>query len=179
MRHPSLRYRPSTALQALVAAIAVSMLAGCASRAAMDARHEQSLQRWKGATRAELLAAWGKPLLAKDADGTETLTYVTSDDIRTPQPMATYSAPTTGAPIVSMPIMAPTVPMRCTTRFQLRDGVVTGWTFEGLACGAPTRRRAPPFSRCKSDSCRCAWPRTAPRRRAPARPPAPRRGGSA
>jgi hypothetical protein len=127
--------RPVAILSVLVSAIAV---AGCASRASMDARYEQSLQRWKGATRADLLAGWGKPLLAQTSDGSETLTYTTSDDLRTAQPMPSYLSPSTGAPTVSMPTIAPVVPMRCTTHFQLRDGVVTGWTFEGLACGAPT-----------------------------------------
>jgi hypothetical protein len=28
--------------------------------------------------------------------------------------------------------------MQFTTRFALRNGVVTSWTFDGLVCGAPT-----------------------------------------
>ena len=42
-----------------------------------------------------------------------------------------------GAPMVAMATVAPTVPARCTTRFELHGGIVAGWTFEGLACGAP------------------------------------------
>jgi hypothetical protein len=112
-------------------------LAGCASRATMDARYDASLQRWKGATRAELAASWGKPLLDTAFAGVETLTYVVRDDIVDPATLPTYSNNAAGAPTVGVATGAPAVPMRCTTRFELRNGVVTSWTFEGLSCGAP------------------------------------------
>ena len=113
-------------------------LGGCASRASMDARYDASLQRWKGATRAELATSWGKPLLDTTVAGIETLTYVVRDDIVNPGTLPTYSNAAVGAPTVSVATVAPVVPMRCTTRFELRNGIVTSWTFEGLSCGAPT-----------------------------------------
>ena len=135
-------------LRPLPLALIALSLAGCASRADMDARYDASLQRWKGATRAQLLANWGKPMLATTAAGAETLTYVVRDDIVNPGGLPTYSsnnvggpatgAATGGAPVVSVATVAPVVPMRCTTRFELRNGVVTAWTFDGLLCGAPT-----------------------------------------
>ena len=112
-------------------------LGGCASRASMDARYDASLQHWKGAARAELVASWGKPLLDTTVAGIETLTYVVRDDIVNPGTLPTYSN-ITAAPTVSVATVAPVVPMRCTTRFELRNGIVTSWTFEGLSCGAPT-----------------------------------------
>jgi len=114
-------------------------LAGCASRATMDARYDASLQRWHGVARAELVAGWGRPLLASSADGVETLTYEVRDDIANGGSLPAYSNnATVGAPTVSVTTVAPRVPMRCITRFELRAGVVTSWTFEGLLCGAPT-----------------------------------------
>ena len=112
----------------------------------MDARYDASLQRWKGSTRAELVAAWGKPLSDSTAAGVATLTYEVRDDIVNPGRLPTYSASnptvlgggTTAAPMVSVATVAPVIPMRCTTRFELRNGVVTAWTFDGLLCGAPT-----------------------------------------
>jgi hypothetical protein len=118
-------------------AAALAGLAGCASQYTMEQRYDQSLQRWMGATRADLVKAWGKPLLDQAFLNEETLTWTVVDDIRTPQPMATYATPNGGAPIVLAPTIAPTVPSRCTTHFALRGGVVVGWKFEGLACGAP------------------------------------------
>jgi hypothetical protein len=117
---------------------ALAILTGCATGATMDARYDQSLQHWRGATRAELLAAWGEPLLAQAAGGVETLTWAINDGIRNPQTLPVYTMPTIGAPTVGVSTVAPTTPARCTTRFELRDGVVTGWKFEGLSCGAPT-----------------------------------------
>ncbi len=122
-------------------------LGGCASRASMDARYDASLQRWKGATRAELAASWGKPLLDATSVGVETLTYVVRDDMVNPGSLPTYSSNNIGttssggattAPTVSVATVAPVVRMRCTTRFELHNGIVTSWTFDGLLCGAPT-----------------------------------------
>ena len=121
---------------------ALAILTGCATRASMDARYDQSLLRWKGATRAELVAAWGPPTLVQPFLNELTLTWTRNDDVHPEQPVPAYSPAFTslaaGAPMVMAPTVAPTVPMRCTTRFTLRDDVVVGWKFEGLACGAPT-----------------------------------------
>ena len=121
-----------------VLAVAITALAGCASQATMAARYDQSLQRWKGATRADLVAAWGKPLQARTEGGVETLMWTSNDDMATHQAQPVPTTLPSGAISVNMPTSAAVVPMRCTTHFQLQDGVVTGWRFEGLACGAPT-----------------------------------------
>ena len=132
-------------LLSLLPLIAVTM-AGCASRADLDARYDASLQHWKGATRAELEAAWGKPLLVETADGGTAVTWVTHNDLDSHQ--GADAAPTVvarsggggGAPSVAviqgMPA-APVVPITCTTRFLLKDGRVVSWKFAGLGCGAP------------------------------------------
>ena len=135
-------------LRLLPLAIAASALAGCASRSSMDATYDASLQHWRGVSRAELVAGWGKPLLQTTVDGVETLTYVVRNDMVNPGSLPVYSSNNvgsiaggggaTGAPTVSAATVAPVVPMRCTTRFELRNGVVTSWTFDGLLCGAPT-----------------------------------------
>ena len=121
----------------LVATLALAF-AGCASRqGTMEARYEQSLQRWQGATRAQLEAAWGKPMLVQNFLNEVTLTWTVNDDMHPSQPMAAYSNMGMSAPTISVPTIAPAVPMRCTTRFTLRNDVVVGWKFDGLACGAP------------------------------------------
>ena len=115
---------------------ALAILPGCATRASMDARYDQSLMRWQGATRAELVAAWGPPTLVQPFLNEVTLTWTVKDDVHPEQPLPAYIPLPGGAPMVSAPTVAPTVPARCTTRFTLRNDVVVGWKFEGLACGA-------------------------------------------
>jgi len=117
-------------------AVAIAALAGCASQATMTARYGQSLQRWKDATRADLAAAWGRPLQARTAGDAETLTWTFNDDQANHQAQPIPSTLPSGAISVNMPTAAPVVPVRCTTRFQLRDGIVASWNFDGLACGA-------------------------------------------
>ena len=115
---------------------ALAILTGCATRASMDARYDQSLLRWKGATRAELVAAWGPPTLVQPFLNEVTLTWTRYDDVHPEQPVAAFMHSGSGMPILNAPTVAPTVPMRCTTRFTLRNDIVVGWKFEGLACGA-------------------------------------------
>jgi len=134
---------------ALLALAFAAAAAGCASKADMDARYQASLQRWQGATRADLEAAWGRPKFVQQAGDSQVLTWIVRMDVddrpgaATPgtvvvhQPSPTGPATvTTVAPALTM---APAqVPITCTTHFVLKDGRVTSWTFEGLGCGAPT-----------------------------------------
>jgi hypothetical protein len=131
--------RPRAALKTLAL---LATLAGCAATPTMDARYDASLQRWKGATRAELVAQWGTPLLGGTADGSEILTYVVRTDIDQRIDTPSLSVATVGnrATVISAPdaLADARPPISCTTHFVLRDGRVDSWTFEGLGCGAPT-----------------------------------------
>ena len=137
-------------MKALPALLLACALAGCASKASMDARYDASLQRWRGATRAELEAAWGRPARVDAVAGDTVMTWVVRTDIdNRPGPdgapvvvvarsggsaagvTPTVSVVTPGAPAPSI------VPITCSTHFTLKDGRVASWTFEGLGCGAP------------------------------------------
>ena len=130
--------------------LAVALLvAGCATKATMDARYDASLQRWKGATRVDLEAAWGRPTLASQSPDGQVLTWIVRVDIddraspsAPPTPIVVTSRTAGGGVSVttatpSLPTSA-TVPITCTTRFVIKDDRVASWTFEGLGCGAPT-----------------------------------------
>ncbi|MEO5690411.1 MAG: hypothetical protein ABIR54_23875 [Burkholderiaceae bacterium] len=115
--------------------------AGCASKASMDAQYDASLQRWQGATRAELEAKWGRPTLVQlGADG-GVLTWIVRNDAVDDRPGAVVIVRSGangdpghfmgGAPAPAV------VPITCTTRFAMKDGRVASWKFEGLGCGAP------------------------------------------
>lgn len=119
---------------------------GCADQASMNARYDASLQHWQGATRAELEAAWGKPLSTSATNGETVLTWIVRNDldgrpIPNGPPVAVVSRSGGGAnpaAVVSpgMPV-AVVVPITCTTHFAMRDGRVASWRFEGRGCGAP------------------------------------------
>ncbi len=128
------------------ALVAAALLAACASSADMEARYAQSLQQWKGAPADRLVATWGKPRLEETLpDGTKALTYVVRyDDLGSDRMSATtvVAAPAGGGPLGTRATTAgmltsAAVPITCTTRFVLQDGLVTSWTFKGLGCGAP------------------------------------------
>jgi hypothetical protein len=112
--------------------------AGCASKASLEAAYDASLQRWQGATRADLEAQWGKPMLVQPGAEGPMLTWVTRNDSLQDRPGAT-GAPSTGGQGMPVPgaISAASVPITCSTHFALKDGRVASWTFEGLGCGAP------------------------------------------
>lgn len=124
-------------------------VAGCASKASMDARYEASLLRWQGAPVADLVAAWGKPTLAQVTPDGQVLTWTVriDDDNRTDRNgVPLYTTAETGGSGVgpSVKTVSPTmptsvaVPLTCTTHFTIRNGRVASWKFEGLGCGAPT-----------------------------------------
>ncbi len=131
--------------RSLLPLFAALALAGCASRVDLDARYDASLQRWKGATRAELEAAWGRPALVEPADGGTALTWVVRTDVDSrPAPDGAPTVVVTpgrnGTPSVAVIPAAPALaamPITCVTRFLLKDGRVESWKFEGLGCGAP------------------------------------------
>ncbi len=115
----------------------------------MDARYDASLQRWRGATRAELEAAWGRPTLASQAPDGQVLTWIVHVDIdgrampgASPTPIVVTSRTAGGGVSVTTAAtsLSPSAaaPITCTTHFAIRDGRVASWTFEGLGCGAPT-----------------------------------------
>ena len=110
----------------------------------MDARYEASLLRWQGATRAQLEASWGRPALAQSTPDGDVLTWIVRTDIddRTasgaPPIVAVTRAGGTTVATATPALVAPPVPITCTTRFVLKDGRVAAWKFEGLGCGAPS-----------------------------------------
>ena len=133
-----------TMLLALAGALAAS---GCANKADMDARYDASLQRWRGATLAELEATWGKPRLALATPDGQVLTWVVRTDIDSRDvhgggPTVAVSQAPNGGGLQTTVVNAggPTsaqVPITCTTHFTFKDGRVASWKFEGLGCGAP------------------------------------------
>jgi len=126
--------RPFPALLALAAA-----LAGCAS-VDSQARYDQSLAKWKGASSRQLVASWGEPQRVETLPGTtRALTWVVHHDLENQGRLPDIVVAPASGNIIAMPgpPMAPVVPVTCTTRFVLVDDAVVSWSFDGVACGAP------------------------------------------
>jgi len=126
---------------------AALLASACASRSSLDAAYDASLQRWQGATRAELEATWGKPtLVAPGAEG-PVLTWVVRNDSLEDRPgtagagtvIVSHVGPgnTTVGTFVPGAMASAGAPITCSTHFSMKDGKVASWRFEGLGCGAP------------------------------------------
>ena len=114
----------------------LALTTACATRASMAARYDESLQHWRGATRADLVAHWGPPQAVRER--TAWNSSRTCARRRRQRGLAARArAGRRQRDDGGMPAFARRVPARCTTRFELHGGRVAGWTFDGLACGAP------------------------------------------
>ena len=135
-------------LPASIVLSTVLAAAGCADRASMDARYDASLQRWRGATRAQLEAAWGRPMSEAASGGATLLTWIVRTDLdgrpgpdRPPAVVVSRSGGGVSTTVRSVGVAAPgpaAAAITCATQFTLEDGRVVAWKFEGMGCGAPT-----------------------------------------
>ena len=139
--------RSAAPIPPLAVALAGALgVAGCAAPAgSMDARYEASLLRWQGATRAQLEASWGRPTIAQSTADGEVLTWIVrtelDDRAASGTPPIVAVTRTGGGATVSTAtpaLVAPPVPITCTTHFVLKAGRVAAWKFDGLGCGAPS-----------------------------------------
>ena len=131
-----------------LAAVLVTLLAGCATQPSRDAAYEQALAQWQGASEELLVSRWGKPQREERIGDERWLTYVVDTA------GARSSGPTVGISLggfgfgggrmglsggvgVSTPIGGGTSVSRpCTTRFLIEGGKVSTWAFDGPGCGA-------------------------------------------
>lgn len=134
----ALTLRRTGALLATLAAV------GCASTPEPDyAGYDASLAPWRGASEELLRSQWGPPQAESGSGDSRRVTYVTRSG-RTPSGATIGlgiggfrfggSGSVGGGVGVSAPIS--TGGAVCTTHFQVEQGKVTSWTFEGPGCGA-------------------------------------------
>ncbi|MFZ5549675.1 MAG: hypothetical protein ACOZJX_13350 [Pseudomonadota bacterium] len=129
------------------ALLAAAAAAGCASTPEPDyAGYDASLAPWRGASEELLRSQWGPPSAETGSGGSRRLTYVTRS---ASQPTGATiglgiggfsfggSGSVGGGVGVSAPISSSGAV--CTTHFQVEQGKVMSWTFEGPGCGARPR----------------------------------------
>jgi hypothetical protein len=103
----------------------------------MEARYDASLARWKGVPEGALLAAWGTPVAQSSQPDGKALTFVVSNNYGGEAGVHVLQVGRSDG-VMTGAARAPAPPLICTTRFVLREGVVSSWSFHGLGCGAPT-----------------------------------------
>jgi hypothetical protein len=114
------------------------LLAGCATTAG----YEQMLNTWMGSTEIDLVRKWGPPLGAYDGGGSRFLTWESSGQVYVPGTAPSYQTQFIGNTAYTTPVGGSpgyTVMKRCRTTFELRNGVVSSWRWDGNACKARTR----------------------------------------
>lgn len=120
----------------LAALLSLAAVAACQS-VDLAAAYDHDLAHWQGATRAQLLADWGEPMLERpDGPGTALVFVGRADMPARPSTPVVVQTPA-GPAVVTQTTHAPRVPADCTTTFLLRDDRVVSWRFEGVGCGAP------------------------------------------
>lgn len=133
--------RPTTGWLATV--LATTLQAGCATPQADPAAYDASLAPWRGATEELLRSQWGPPYAEGSSGAGKRLTYITRSG-------GNPSGATVGISLggirlggsgavgggvgVAAPIS--TGGATCTTHFQVEQGKVVSWTFDGPGCGA-------------------------------------------
>ncbi|MDH0424154.1 hypothetical protein [Stutzerimonas stutzeri] len=113
-------------------------LSGCAT----TAKYEAILASWVGSPEGDLIRSWGPPQQVYDTgSGNKYLTYSTTRQVYIPGTSPTYttnynpytnSATTTsygGTP-------AQNISMGCQTTFEVSNGIITSWRWQGNDCTA-------------------------------------------
>ncbi len=104
--------------------LAALLLGACTT----PAGYEALLRGWEGKKESELVAKWGAPDAIQESEGVRTLTYrITRSGATVGTQPQMHAGPT--------PLSTPWT-STCKTVFRLRNGVVSGWNYEGDSCKA-------------------------------------------
>jgi hypothetical protein len=122
---------------------AAALAAGCASTPEPDYRaYDASLSAWRGASEELLRSQWGPPQAESGTGANKRLTYVTQSG-RNPTgatvglSLGGFSFGGNSAVGGGVGVSAPvtTGGATCTTHFDIEQGKVTAWAFDGPGCG--------------------------------------------
>lgn len=120
-------------MKLLLAVGAFLMLTGCATAA----KYEESLNTMVGKTEVDLIRAWGAPAQSYETGNSKFLTYESNNRAILPGTPPAYTTTYNGGYSYSTPIGGSSpvsIPMRCSTTFELEGGVVKSWRYEGNSC---------------------------------------------
>jgi hypothetical protein len=115
------------------AAAAAIVLAACAT----TSKYEQMLQSFVGAEEVDLIRQWGPPQQVYESGGSKFLAYNRQAQVFLPGTPGTATTNFSGSTAYTTfsPGVAPmAITQSCMTVFELRDGRVASWRWQGNAC---------------------------------------------
>ncbi|HHM5293883.1 TPA: hypothetical protein ACRMRV_006294, partial [Pseudomonas aeruginosa] len=113
----------------------IAVLAGCAT----TAKYENVLNSWVGSSEIDLIRAWGPPQQAYNSGESRFITYTNSSNIYMPGVSPSYTTTyygNTAYTTSSGGSPAQNIPLSCTTTFELKNGVILSWQWQGNHCVA-------------------------------------------
>lgn len=116
-----------------IAIAAVLLLAGCAT----TAKYEAMLNTWLGAPEVELARSWGAPIGSYQAGNSRFLTFASSRNVFLPGQAPQYQTSFVGNTAYTTLVggrPAQNLQFACTTTFEIVNGRVFGWRYEGNDC---------------------------------------------
>lgn len=113
--------------------ISMVLLSACAT----EAKYQRNLNTWLGSTELDLVRQWGAPQQAYEAGGSKFLVYSSSDSMYIPGQAPSYTTNVYGNTAYTTPTggyAAQSIALSCVTTFEVANGLVTNWTYNGNNC---------------------------------------------
>lgn len=108
-------------------------IAGCST----TEDFEKKLASWVGSSERELISTWGPPHRAYESGNTKYLTWNQSGAMTLPGTQPTYSTTVIGNTAYTNAYGGTpptTINLNCETTFEVQDGVISGWRWQGNNC---------------------------------------------
>lgn len=112
---------------------AALLLTGCAT----SAKYEAALDTWVGSTELELVKAWGPPMHSYETSGSKFLAYSSQRSAYMPGTSPSFTTSYVGGNAYTTTAGGTrgfNIPLSCKTTFELIEGKVSSWSYEGNAC---------------------------------------------
>lgn len=125
-------------IYSLYIAIFVLLVSGCVTTKG----YEQTLQSWVGMSEGQLLRKWGIPSQTFNSGGRKYLEYISSRDVYIPGTNANYTTRVIGNTIYTDSYGGSdsrNINFKCKTTFEIKNGRVAFWRYEGNNCKAPEK----------------------------------------
>lgn len=106
---------------------------------ATTAKYEAVLNTWVGAEETNLVRKWGPPQQVYETGDVKFLTYTSSRKIYVPGSAPSYNTTVSGNTAYTTPIggsPAYNINKRCVTTFEISEGRIVRWRWEGNDCRA-------------------------------------------
>lgn len=123
-------------MQKLIIPVAFSFaLTGCAT----TANYEKILNTWVGASEVSLIRKWGPPQQSYETSGHKFIVYTRSSSVYIPGIAPTYTTTVVGKTAYTSSVggtPGQTIATNCKTTFEIADGKVLSWQWQGNDCKA-------------------------------------------